>query len=325
MDGDEGALGGVGEGEGVGEALSTAYIAGCRLTTAVALGDDAAVERATVGNAQVGELVLYLLVVVAGEGDVEVGIGFAYHSDSRLHIFELAFVHRDGGTLKPATLAQVPGEVAQEGQPVVAVGGVLRTGVDKFHRIGSLVVVVEVQRPGYHGVAVDGAGDAHLAGHELYPAVKHGVVVFPLSVDGQRALYHAAEGVFGLSVPGVVHDAGSDGLLAGVGKHLHHGEHGVEVLAAPQFHVHDTRHGVGVLPQVEVESPVFGRRQLAAAHLDLECHFGLLALVAGEDYLTFIYTRARDGRHPHVDPNRAGGAAGNTVDVGTIDHVGDHR
>ena len=123
----------------------------------------------------------------------------------------------------------------------------------------------------------------------------------------------------------MVHDAGSDGLLAGVGKHLHHGEHGVEVLAAPQFHVHDTRHGVGVLPQVEVESPVFGRRQLAAAHLDLECHFGLLALVAGEDYLTFIYTRARDGRHPHVDPNWAGGAAGNTVDVGTIDHVGDHR
>ena len=163
---------------------------------------------------------------------MEVGIGFAYHSDSRLHIFELAFVHRDGGTLKPATLAQVSGEVAQEGQPVVAVGGVLRTGVDKFHRIGSLVVVVELQRPGYHGVAVDGAGDAHLAGHELYPAVKHGVVVFPLSVDGQRALYHAAEGVFGLSVPGVVHDAGSDGLLAGVGKHLHHGEHGVEVLAA---------------------------------------------------------------------------------------------
>ena len=140
------------------------------------------------------------------------------------------------------------GKVAQECAPVFGVSIVAGLSLDKLYAVGSLVIVVEAQVPGYHGIAGDEPVDADVVHHELHVAVEHGIIERPRAVDVLYACHHRVVMVFGLSVPGLVHDACGDAVLSGIGKHLHDGAHRVEVLLAPKRHLIVSGHGVGVLP-----------------------------------------------------------------------------
>ena len=140
------------------------------------------------------------------------------------------------------------GKVAQECAPIFGICSVAGLCLYKLYAVGSLVVVVEFQIPWYHGVAGDEPVDANVVHHEVDISVEDGIIERPRAVDVLDACHHRVVMVFGLSVPGLVHDACGDAVLSGIGKHLHDGAHCVEVRLAPKRHLIVSGYSVGVLP-----------------------------------------------------------------------------
>ena len=173
-------------------------------------------------------------MIYAGERDFIVLVGILYHLYCSLHVLHRALVHGYAGLVKPSLLAQMTGKVAQECAPVFGVSIVAGLCLYKLHAVGGLVVVVEAQVPGYHGVAGDEPVDADIVHHKLHVAVEDGIIERPRAVDVLDACHHRVVMVLGLSVPGLVHDAGGNAVLSGIGKHLHDGAHCVEVRLAPE-------------------------------------------------------------------------------------------
>ena len=200
-------------------------------------------------------------MIVTGQRDLKFRVSLLDYLDSLLHGFQRTFVHRDSSLFEPTFFTQVAGEIFQETAPVVCISCIARFGFDELDAVGGLVVIVETQCPRDHGVAADQVVDANIVHHEIYPFVENSVVIFPTAVEFLHAEHHAVEMIFGLSRPGFVHDAGGDGTLSGVGQHLHDRAHGIEMFFAPERHVVVTGHGIRVLPQVQMEFPVFRFRQ----------------------------------------------------------------
>ena len=194
-------------------------------------------------------------LIVHSALDAVSGIGLTHHFPCCLQLVHRTFVHCDACTIEPSLGLEVGCKVLQERQDELAICLLLGLALHLLGAVGSAVVVVEHVVPGYESIAVNLLVDAEVH-HELHPAVKHGVVILPGTVDLTHLGYHALKGVIGLAVPGMLDDGAGDDLLAGVGQKLHDGTHAVKVLLAPQRHVEVTGHCIGVLPEVEVEGPL---------------------------------------------------------------------
>ena len=163
------------------------------------------------------------------------------------------------------------------------------------------------------------------AHHELNPAVKHVEAKAPRAVEVLRPCHHRVEVVLGLSVPGLVHDAGGDDLLSGSGKHFHGGAHSCEVGIAPQRCVVVAGLSERVLPQVEVEGPVLRCGQGTVDDLDVERQLGHGALAGLDGELSTIGAGSSISRHLAAYPYGAGahGIHGDCFYM-RVNHVGYH-
>ena len=235
------------EGKGIRPGLGTAGIERTDLSAPLAFRLHVLGELVAVGDAEVVEVCLDFLVVVAGQRDFEVRVSSLDDLDSLAHRLHRTLVHRDSGLLEPPFLAEMLRKVFQEDTPVFGVGFLARFSIEELYAVGRLVVVVERQRPRYHRVATDLLVDAY-SQHKFHPAVEHRIIISPSPVYLLDAGNHAVEMVFSLSRPRLVHDAGGDGFLSGIGQHLHNRAHQFEMFLTPERYVVVTSHGIRILP-----------------------------------------------------------------------------
>ena len=94
---------------------------------------------------------------------------------------------------------------------------------------------------------------------------------------------------------------------------------------APQGHAVIARHGVGVLPEVEVEFPLTGRGERAAAHFDFKGQAEALATGSGDVERTAVTPRTGITRHAHGEPQRLCRPGADRTHTGDVDHVGHKR
>ena len=267
VNGDAGGFGRSGDHEGVGADGAAVAVNGSDFAFSASAFEDRGGNGVVEHEAEVVHAGFGFRIVVGGTGDFEGRVGGMEHVHGVAGFLHAAFVQGDVGAVEPAFCLEVGGKVPEEGQPVGIVFRGADGGFQVTDGVAPLVEIVKGKRPGHDGVAVDLAVDAE-GHHEFHPTVKDGVVISPGPVDAFHFEHHAFEGVFGLPVPRVLHDGGGNHLLPGIGKPLHEGAHEVEVGFAPEGHVVVSGDGVGVLPEVEVELPLGGGRQLAGADPD---------------------------------------------------------
>ena len=244
-----------------------------------------------------------LSMVVASQRNLEIGISLADDLECLLHHLHGAFVHGDGAAVKPALLLQVTGKRGEHGHPHLFVGRLARSSFDSLQAVGSLIIVLKREFPRHHGVAVDLLVDAY-AHHELHPTVEECVVEGPGTINPLYPGNHRVEIVFGLSVPGFVHDRGGNNLLTCISQSLHQGAHGLQMSIAPERHLMITCHGVGVLPEIEMECPFRGLRQDTVHHLDgkMQALQQLRAVV--HQQVALVGARNSRLRNPALHPDR---------------------
>ena len=68
----------------------------------------------------------------------------------------------------------------------------------------------------------------------------------------------------------MLNDAGRNHLLPGCRQFLHQRTHQIKMRLAPQGNLMKTGHRIGVLPQIQMERPFCGFRQLPLADLQRE-------------------------------------------------------
>ena len=263
-------------------------------------------------------------MVVAGQRDFEVRVSSLDDLDSFAHRFHRTLVHRDSGPLEPSFLAKMLRKVFQEDTPVFGVGFLARFSIEELYAVGRLVVVVERQCPRYHRVATDLLVDAY-SQHKFHPAVEHRIIISPSPVYLLDAGNHAVEMVFSLSRPRLVHDAGGDGFLSGIGQHLHNRAHQFEMFLTPQRYVVVTSYSIRILPQIEMELPVPGSRERPVHHLHL--HLQLLGLhpFSRQCQSSLIFPGRCLGRNLNFQPNRLDTASSNIPYLNNIYRVGHQR
>ena len=265
-------------------------------------------------------------MIVASKRNLEVWVGVLYHLDGSLHCLHRAFVHGDGGAAEPSFLAQMTGEVAEKTAPIGSVGRVARLGTHKLYAVCSLVIIVETEVPGYHGVAGDERiTHANLFRHKLHPFVEYCIAVRPRTVDVADARHHAVVRVESLTVPRLVHDGSRDGVLSGVSQHAHDGQHCVHVFATPWLHAIIASHGVRVLPKVDVEVPFRRFGKLTVRYFQLYLQLFVLHSLAAYAQCALVNARLGVARHTDVEPDGLCGSALYSQIFIRVEHVSHKR
>ena len=180
-------------------------------------------------------------------------------------------------------------EIRQERPPDGFVGRVVRLEVQELVFSGSFIQITDFHVPRNHGVAGYLALDAHLVDHEGNPFVKVGVVPAHGSVLALDPFDHGGEPVVGLGVPGFINQGAGNGLLPGIRQPFHHRLHQREMFRGPRFHIMPARHGLRMLPKVQVNLPIGGRRQRFRSHFQNYGNAHGRAAFRGNHYFSLVH------------------------------------
>ena len=262
-----------------------------------------------IGHTQVIHLGLNFRIIVSCTFYAIVGISFIHNIPCCTKHLHRTLIHGYAGLVKPALLLQMGCEILQERQQEFRIflsSGVQLQQTGAVHR---LIKILKGQMPGNNGIAVYLLVNAK-AHHEFNPFVKDSIIVFPLAIQLSGLSYHTLKRVFCLTVPGMLYDGGGNHLLPCISKQFHQRTHVIKVGLAPQRHIVIACHSIRVLPQIQVERPVFGCRQHMFVDLNRKRNGCCLAVTVHRKY-SRVFPRSSILRDTDVQPYRTERLRGN--------------
>ena len=195
---------------------------------------------------------------------------FLHQLHGGTHVGIRAFIDGDTGFVCPALFLHVLSEIAHERSPELVILRGSGCCFDGGIFTCSLIKESDAEMPRNHGIATDLLANTDFIVHEMNPRIQCGVIVAHLPILAAHPAHHGGEPIVRLRVPRLIQQRAGDAFLPGFGKPLHDWFQQRKVLRRPRLDIMPASNRLRVLPEVKVNSPVFGLRQMGGLYLQLD-------------------------------------------------------